>query len=318
MNWRELLEELRSPATHQASRSRGLRSRLRNSHVALTAVFGALLPANAFGQVAGTTLALVPIQSEASEITYDPDLIFEAKLAPHAFFRSPGGRLGIEVTPKVVIRILDDPSTPVRSPSFMPRATVYIARDVDWHRDSGESSTFYSLRISHHSNGQDGDFYEDGEINVVDGSFSTNFVEVGMHRVLPSVSVPLLGPSITILGASIEQHLWFGQTDELDGQYSDTRLHLHFDSYRSEGAGTVNFNGQLSYLGGELRGESLVAPERFIVDLQVQVRTPWFTTAGFYIGLYAGADYYNMRFSRHVLAPRFGLAFDFATWGPVG
>ncbi len=261
---------------------------------------------------------MVPVQSEASEVTYDPELIFEAKIAPHAFFRSPGGRLGIELTPKVVLRIFDDPSTPVRSPSFMPRATVYIARDLQWNRSSGEAGTFYSFRIAHHSNGEDGDFYRDGEINVQDGSFSTNFVEVGMHRILPSNSLAFLGPSLTILGASLEQHLWFGQTDELAELYSSTRFHLHFDSYQSDEGGSVNLSGQLSYLGGELRGESLLSRERFVIDVELQIRTHWFRAAGFYLGLYAGSDYYNMRFARHVFAPRLGLAFDFATWGPIG
>ena len=286
------------------------------------AVCVALLPSGALGQAAGTTLALVPVQSEASEATLDPDLILEARIVPHAFFRTPGGRLAIEVTPKIVLRIFDEPSTPVRSPSFMPRATLYVARDLGWTRDSGEPTTFYSLRISHHSNGEDGAFYEDGRINVVDGSFSTNFVEVGMHRILPSVDLPFMGRSIAVLGASWEQHLWFGQTEELDGQYSDTRFHLHFDAFRPsrgpQDGGPLKLSGQLSYLAGGLRGEPFLGHERFVVDAKLHVRTPWFTTAGFYVGLYAGADYYNMRFSRYFVAPRVGLAFDFATWGPVG
>ena len=270
------------------------------------------------GQVPGSTLAVVPVQSEASEVSYDPSLILETKIVPHAFFRSSGGRFGVELTPKFVVRIFDDESTPVRSPSYMPRATVYVARDVEWNLASEQPGTFYSIRVGHHSNGEDGDFYADGRIDVDEGSFSTNYVEVGMHRILPELGLPLVGPSITILGASLEQHMWFGQTEELDGQFSDTRLHLHLDSYRSDDEGSVNFSAQLSYLFGELRGEPYFGHERFVIDTQVQLRTPWFTTAGFYLGMYAGADYYNMRFRRYLLVPRFGLAFDFATWGPIG
>ena len=38
--------------------------------------------------------------------------------------------------------------------------------------------------LSHHSNGQDGDFYRaDGSVNARDGSFSTNYLELGFNRV---------------------------------------------------------------------------------------------------------------------------------------
>lgn len=277
------------------------------------------LPSAASARQSRSTMDLVPIQSEPSEVTFNPSLILEADITPHALFRSPGGRLGLELTPKVILRVFNEDSAPVRSPSFMPRATLYVAADREWQSTSGSAGTFYSFRYGHHSNGLTGDFYNpDGSVNVTDGSFSTNFLEAGMHRIFPGQRLPLFGEAVLLAGVSFEQHMPFIQTDELAGQYSSSRLHTRLDAYRRLGGGSANLSGQASYLFGRLRGESATSHHRFAVDLAAHYRAPWFQSAGFYLRLYSGPDYYNMRFAQHILTTHVGLALDFATWGPIG
>jgi hypothetical protein len=162
------------------------------------------------------------------------DTVFEADMRPHlvAFqnfsdliditeqARRAGGpkrfALSITGTPAVRIRMFDQVSRPVRTPSYMPRGNVQLiwARNLSpiaaaFARAAGEPLGPADRQVSlwethaivgHHSNGQDGCFFEDearqegdGEcvsvepiagdrlVNKEDGSFSTNFVRVGIN-----------------------------------------------------------------------------------------------------------------------------------------
>src|SRR3989442_7194289 len=104
-------------------------------------------------------------------------LFFEANVAPH--FGAGWPKLGLVLTSKVVLRIRNDSthSPPIRTPSYMPRITLYW-----WgpFRGTSTSSAFLSFTLSHHSNGQAGPVYlaDTTPPNTFDGSFSTNFLEL--------------------------------------------------------------------------------------------------------------------------------------------
>jgi hypothetical protein len=114
-----------------------------------------------------------------------PGLIFEGNIAPPFFIVSPTYNVALVATPKVVLRMFNARSKPVKTPSYMPRATLY------WflHPESvapGRGARYLSVTLSHHSNGQDGPvFNPDGTVNHESGSFSTNFVEFAYAGRLP-------------------------------------------------------------------------------------------------------------------------------------
>lgn len=160
------------------------------------------------------------------------DTVFEADIRPHlvAFqnftdlidiaeqAQRAGGpkrfALSITGTPGVRLRMFDQVSRPVRTPSYMPRGNVQLiwARNLSpiaaaFAQDDplGPAESQVSLWeahaiVGHHSNGQDGCFFEDEEreedngecvsvrpivgerlVNKQDGSFSTNFVRIGLN-----------------------------------------------------------------------------------------------------------------------------------------
>jgi hypothetical protein len=100
-----------------------------------------------------------------------------------------GGRwmpFPIHFTPRFKARILrnnhkeGDSSFPVRTPSFMPGATIYFP--MTYKREEDLKIRFGSLSVFHHSNGQDQpEFKTNGEINTYNGNFSTNYVEPAFY-----------------------------------------------------------------------------------------------------------------------------------------
>ena len=96
---------------------------------------------------------------------------FEANLIPNFNIRaSKNSRLLGVLTPQIIIRMFQEESFPVRTPSYIPQLTVYYRLQAK----PQINSTSVFGRLAHHSNGQEGDFYlENGEINLNSGSFST-------------------------------------------------------------------------------------------------------------------------------------------------
>jgi hypothetical protein len=159
------------------------------------------------------------------------DTVFEADIRPHLVgFQNFTDILDIEEqalrdrpktfafsfsgTPAVRLRMFEQVSRPVRTPSYMPRgqAQMIWARNLSpvaqaFVRAAGgplaevEQVSLWEAHVivGHHSNGQDGCFWQDEErdgddecvsvlpivgerqVNKQDGSFSTNFIRVGMN-----------------------------------------------------------------------------------------------------------------------------------------
>ena len=108
------------------------------------------------------------------------DLWFEANLIPSFYIRkSKDSRLLGVLTSQVILRMYQEESFPVRTPSYMPQITVYYSL---YNRNKYESINLFG-RLAHHSNGQQGDFHlDDGNINYKSGNFSTNYFEAGFIK----------------------------------------------------------------------------------------------------------------------------------------
>lgn len=257
----------------------------------------------------------VPHQSEQSELGFQlakagtASTILEGRIAPHLFLNDQRGRFGLELTPKTHLRIFKAESAPVWSPSFMPRLTVYYAPST--------GSTFFSLLLSHHSNGQDGPFFdENGDINQIDGSFSTNFFELALHRVaLTGLFRPTEEPAILVSSAGLEWHPGFNQTDELDGRYSMWRVNTRFDYERPRSL-VKEVDLDVTIMLGDV--EDLSTGERVNLELTLRFSPSWIDDARVFTKFYWGQDYYNSRFADRIGLFLVGLSVDFATWSPLG
>jgi hypothetical protein len=135
--------------------------------------------------------------------------VFEGQLAPHLFFYNDldeqaesgtsGHAFAVSFTYLVRVRLYDGPSFPLRTPSMNPRITgqyFYLHRPTDQL-----TAWLWSgmLGVAHHSNGQEWCPFQAGvrdrddactttvdevdvnDVNLENGSFSTNYVTVGAH-----------------------------------------------------------------------------------------------------------------------------------------
>lgn len=288
------------------------------------------------------------------------DIIFEAQIAPRIIIldsigkatqralngtREPAWGYQVSATPMVRLRMFDETSNPVRTPSYMPKGTFQLVRfrnssrasDVDsdqFNRGPISAWLLDSTPFGHHSNGQDGCLFvgqvrnPDGEcidpvaasprgVNKKDGSFSTNYVEATLHY-------------------------W--------------RMHLDSDDQRTVAAGDyatrwewrlgagIQFNPQ-GYVGGSISPQlaELYSPTRIVLAGMTSRRDAWrcgratldarfqyltdpppdvphvisqveatcspqgWGGAGLFVRFYHGQDYYNLGFAESIARVQFGV-----------
>jgi len=113
---------------------------------------------------------ITQVNQGESYITFPADigniepLWFEANLNPNFYIRTnKDARLIGVLTPQITIRMYQEESFPVRTPSYMPQMTAYYLIN----KKSKVNTLTGFFKLAHHSNGQDGDFYlENGDINT--------------------------------------------------------------------------------------------------------------------------------------------------------
>jgi hypothetical protein len=95
-----------------------------------------------------------------------------ADIAPNfILFSTPKSRFMFVFTPRIKIRLLATRGAPVKTPSYMPGASIFFRVNED-----SFNPKFFSFAYSHHSNGARGPSENpDGTFNVEDGKFTTNF-----------------------------------------------------------------------------------------------------------------------------------------------
>lgn len=151
---------------------------------------------------------------ENSYITFPTDignidkLWFEANIVPDFYIRrSRNARLMAVLTPQIIIRMYQEESFPVRTPSYLPQITFYYLLANNGHSKFQKT---ISLKFVHHSNGQFGSFFlPDGNINVLSGNFATNYLIAGFTlnkkviRSMPGSSLRFLSGMHPIVGRSM-------------------------------------------------------------------------------------------------------------------
>lgn len=134
--------------------------------------------------------------------------------------------VAIAIEPRVAVRIMFGTSSPVRTPSYNPGATVYVRLLKD------TTHLFYlSASLFHHSNGQDGptldikDSTEPRKMNTYNGSFATNYWTAGLNY---SQTIKAKKLSYSMNGRVEVEHHVFGIDEGLKGRFGNVRLNLKF------------------------------------------------------------------------------------------
>lgn len=247
-------------------------------------------------------------------------LIFEALVAPYFLLRtSRDAKWGATISSKIMIRMYAEESFPVRTPSYMPEISFYH----QLNKSGDDKVKYLFLNLTHHSNGQDGDFFnEDGSINTVSGNFSTNYLELGLF--LNQNVVPFSNTN-EYFKTSIEYHLNVNRVDELEGRYSFVRWHNNFRIFRFpeysnateklmlDKNPAVQTRLETTWLFGDMNDASFFdLKERFNFSLTIAYRPKFLSDVSLFANFYSGEDYYNMHFYRRIKVFRVGLqAFSF-------
>jgi hypothetical protein len=219
-------------------------------------------------------------------------LLVEANIAPHFTVHAKRWLFAIVLTPKILVRMFLDESSPVRTPSYMPRLSAYFWLDDTLPR---HPAFYASVSLNHHSNGQDGPFFlPDGAINHQDGSFSTNYLELSLYSTLGRGNV------FAWSSLSFEWHLDINQEPELEGRYGLYRLHLSsavLSGLELEGGLSLRLTAIVDDILYQSDEPALKVLEHFPFSARYTMTIP-----GIQLGLYAayfiGHDYYNIWFDR--------------------
>ncbi|MCU4165740.1 MULTISPECIES: hypothetical protein [Marinilabiliaceae] len=263
--------------------------------------------------IALTTIAQV--NQGNSYITFPTDigniepLWFEANLIPNFYIRqSSNSRLIGVLTPQIIIRMYQEASFPVRTPSYMPQVTVYYLLN----RNQKNNTLSAYGRLAHHSNGQDGDFlYDDGRINRISGSFSTNYFEGG----LIATNKNQFFNAYQFFKTSFELHPYGATTPELDDVYGHYRWNTAFSIFKLKNENLVrdkknpaiSLKGDFTWFLGSFNNLNTLDFQRLSFGLTFYYHPHFLEDIGLFIQMYHGSDYYNIYYDHYLNIIRFGL-----------
>ena len=256
-------------------------------------------------------------------------LWFEGVLVPSYSLRiHEDAKWGVVLVPKIVIRMYRQESQPVNTPSYMPQVTFYYQMNEP---TNNFNNLFYIFgRYSHHSNGQDGNFFnEDGTLNTLSGDFSTNYFEVGVF--LTKLLAPRLNAT-EFYRTSLEFHPYLLQFEPLYDLYGNLRWHndiqlfkINTRSLRAIFTGKNDRSNQsnqrkpptmrarinTTLIFGEMKDvDTFDISKRLCVSAILSYHPGFLQDVRIFAQYYYGQDYYNMNFQKTLSVLRFGLMVD--------
>jgi len=254
---------------------------------------------------------ITQVNQGESYITFPTDigniepLWFEANLNPDFYIRtSKNARLMGVLTPQIIIRMYQEESFPVRTPSYMPQITAY-------YRFSSleKLNTFSSfVKIAHHSNGQDGDFcLADGEINTKTGNFSTNYTEFGVIK----TNYNKRFDAYQFFSTSFQIHFKDITADELIGRYSLYRWNTQFSVFKKSKKNikksSISLKGKTTWMFDDINNWYFFSLNRLNLTFTFFYHPKFLEDIGFFASIYHGMDYYNIYFNHQITVLRFGI-----------
>ena len=285
------------------------------------------------------------------------DLVFEGQIAPRIIIVDSIGRATRDVlleikapvwgyqvstTPMVKLRMFDQTSNPVRTPSYMPKGTVQLARFRNTSRETDTDSEGFNrgpiemwlidvVPFGHHSNGQDGCLYTqearnaDGDcvdvvpaavktVNKKDGSFSTNYIEAMAFygRMTLDSDGAAAGDFATRFewraGAGIqlnpEGYVGGSIKPTLAERYGPTRILFGGMAARRDlwRCGRAAVDARFQYLTNKHPDVPAL-----ITQLEGDCFPARWGGAGLFVRFYSGQDYYNLGFTEKITRLQFGV-----------
>ncbi|MEZ4781576.1 MAG: hypothetical protein R2816_08460 [Flavobacteriaceae bacterium] len=234
-------------------------------------------------------------------------LMFEANVNPSFVIRKrKDSKLMAVLTPQIIIRMYNEESYPVRTPSYIPQISFYFLANK---ADALNYLVFFG-KIAHHSNGQDGDFFkEDNSINLQTGNFATNFMEFGFLKTAFSNRLK----AIKTIKSSIEIHPKSWMLQELKGKYSGLRWHNSFTSFKFPLTDThsdkANFSlkAETTLMLDNYNDLDVFDFDRFNASVTFYYHPKFLEDIGLFVQFFHGMDYYNIYFQHQISVIRFGL-----------
>jgi len=270
-----------------------------------------------FGQKQDTDMSNICLTSIAqvnqgeSYITFPTDigntdpLWFEANLNPDFYIRtSKNARLIGVLTPQVIIRMYQEESFPVRTPSYMPQITAYYR--FSSLEKVNTFSTFF--KIAHHSNGQADDFYlADGKINTESGNFSTNYTEFGIIK----TNYNKRFDAYQFFSTSFQVHFKDLTPDELIGLYSLYRWNTQFSVFKKSKKNikksSISLKGKTTWMFDDINNWDSFSLDRLSLSFTFFYHPKFLEDIGLFAQIYHGMDYYNIYFNQQITVLRFGI-----------
>lgn len=239
-------------------------------------------------------------------------LLFEGQMAP--LFSLQFRRrvpFGFALCPKIVFRMFNEYSYPVRTPSYMPFLLIYhrvkfpfLKRYNLFKPFLKVKPTFYNTyKYGHHSNGQNGPYFVPGTrtINYQDGNFATDYTEIATSF-LSGDTIP---QTVALLSGRLgfEHHLGLNREDSMYNTYYFEKLsiELRFLVFKTI---TVSTGFAAMF------GRDGFRP-RYASDTYISYRVfPRVSDISVFAKIYFGPDYYNLRYESTMSMVSFGLLLE--------
>lgn len=243
-------------------------------------------------------------------------LVYEVSFAPTFYLgvkQLPDW--GFVFIPQILLRMYDQYSHPVRTPSYMPRGTLFYHFA---NAQTNKNDRFVFLTVGHHSNGQDGSFFQADSttINTHDGSFASNYVAAGYEFVsenkrsfTPVNALRLTSAYYFIVNPTIRN--MYGRLRLLADMESTLILPNEMKNIFSGTASRSKLSGtmQLGWIGLEMIDAKPFDFKRLIFNYTLSYQPAFINDVSLFTRFYYGQDYYNINLGRTLTTLQFGFSF---------
>ncbi|MDB5152871.1 MAG: hypothetical protein JWR54_1622 [Mucilaginibacter sp.] len=266
-----------------------------------------------FNQVYRENLPAAFYGNEYGNPTHD---LLTADINPNVILLSSAhSRFFIVLAPRIQMRLLSEYHSPVKSPSYMPGASIFTrVNNDDMH------PKFLSLSYSHHSNGQEGlTLDHDGVFNRDDGKFTTNFYTLNYYFGKRYITDVQAKSQSAFVGLEVHSGLFgLGYSKQLKGKYGFVRTNgsWFYDIMRDRRNTSDHYlNHQrlrfdLTYIWDRLYDYSIVkVQKRLNVSVKYYYQFGFMENVALMVGAgYRGQDPYNIYFQDSYPYVAIGLA----------
>jgi len=259
-------------------------------------------------------LTIAQVNQGNSYITFPTDignmepLIFEANLIPNFVLRenSTSKLMGV-LTPQIIIRMYNEYSFPVKTPSYRPQVTLYYS-----FQENNEYKKILFGKLAHHSNGQnDSLILSNGTLNTDSGDFSTDFMEAGYIY----TNLSRKKNAVRFFKTSLEFHPENSTHRSLNDTYQRWRWHNDFSAFKiplndRHGKARMSMDLKTTIFLGEIKDTPTFSTDRFQMSVTYSYYPKFLEDIGFFVQFYQGKDFYNVYYNHDRTMLRFGLMTD--------